>query len=121
MVMLHIKLKRRKHTYMLANVLPLHTSLTPGGSIGPFFFFSVSSHVACQIKQELSREQNANKYSALLYTHSPQIGSKQFFSEVGHVAYYIKLKGKTCRTSCKFDLMHTPDRSDIEMSQISIF
>ena len=51
MVMLHIQLKRMKHTYMLANVLPLHTSLTPGGSIGHFFFFSVSSHVACRIRE----------------------------------------------------------------------
>ena len=50
------------------------------------------------------------------------IKSKHFFSEVGHVAY-----GKTCRTLCKFDLMHTPDifgwvkRSDIEILQISIY
>ena len=46
---------------------------------------------------------------------------KTFFSEVGHDAYYIKLKGKTCRTLCKFDLMHTPDRSDNEIVQISIY
>ena len=46
---------------------------------------------------------------------------KTFFSEVGHDAYYIKLKGKTCRTLCKFDLMHTPDWSDIEIVLISIF
>ena len=46
---------------------------------------------------------------------------KTFFSELGHDAYYIKLKGKTCRTLCKFDLMHTPDRSDIEIVQKSIF
>ena len=38
---------------------------------------------------------------------------------------HIKLKGKTCRTLCKFDLMHTPvilgwvKRSDFV--QISIF
>ena len=58
-----------------------------------------------------------------LYTPTaPRWGqkSKLFFSEVGHDAYYIKLKGKTCRTLCKFDLMHTPDRSDIEIVQISI-
>ena len=47
--------------------------------------------------------------------------SKHFFSEVGHDAYYIKLKGKTCRRLCKFHLMQTPDRSDIEVVQISIF
>ena len=46
---------------------------------------------------------------------------KTFFSGEGHDAYYIKLKGKTCRTLCKFDLMYTPDRSDIEIVQISIF
>ena len=51
--------------------------------------------------------------------------SKQFFSEVGHVAYQIK--GNTCRTLCKFDLMHTVDilgrikRSDIKIVLISIF
>ena len=41
--------------------------------------------------------------------------SKQYFSEVGYDIYYIKLKGKTCRTLCKFDLMHIPDWSDIEL------
>ena len=40
------------YNYMLANVLPLHTSLTPGGSKGLFFFFPVSSHVACRIKRD---------------------------------------------------------------------
>ena len=36
------------YNYMSANVLPLHTSLTPGGTKG---LFSVSSHVACLIKR----------------------------------------------------------------------
>ena len=50
-----------------------------------------------------------SKYSALLYTNGPQIGSKvhNIFSQVGHVAY--QLKGKNCRILCKFDLMHTPE------------
>ena len=48
------------------------------------------------------------------------MGSKQFFCEVGHDAYYIKFKGTTCSTLCKFDLMHTPDRSDIGIVQMYI-
>ena len=46
---------------------------------------------------------------------------KIFFSEVGHDAFYNKFKWKTCRTLFKFDLMHTPDSSDIEVVQLSIF
>ena len=40
---------------------------------------------------------------------------------------HIKLKGKKCRTLCKFEIMHTPDlygwvkTSDIEIVQKSIF
>ena len=76
---------------------------------------------------QLNGEHNASNYSALLYTHGPQMVSKgqNIFSEEGHVPYQIKLK--TCRTLCKFDFMHTPDilgwieRSDIEIVQISIF
>ena len=51
MVMLHIKLKGNEaYNNMLANVLPLHTPLTPGvGSKGQFFFFSESNHIACKI------------------------------------------------------------------------
>ena len=52
---------------------------------------------------------------------APQISYKvknNFFSEVGHDAYYIKLKGKK---NIMQDLMQTPDRSDIEIVQISIF
>ena len=58
-------------------------------------FFSESSHAACKIKQEWSREHNASKYSALLYNHNPRWGQKVkkiFFSEEGHVAYQIKGK-----------------------------
>ena len=51
------------------------------------------------------------------------MGSKgqKIFSEVRHDAYYIKLKGKTCRTLYKFDLMYIPDSPDIEIVKISIF
>ena len=64
----------------------------------------------------------------VLPLHQPPDGvkrSKTFFLK--KVMLHIKLKGKTCRTLCKFDLMHTPDllgwvkRSDIEIVQISIF
>ena len=39
-----------------------------------------------------------------LYTST----APRHFYEVGHEAYYTRLKGKTYRTLCKFDLVHTP-------------
>ena len=54
-VMLHIKLKRiaEHRAPWKANMLSLHTSMTPGvGSKILFFFFSKSCHVAYQIKVE---------------------------------------------------------------------
>ena len=53
--------------------------------------------------------------------------SKHFFLKYMYVMSHIKLKGKTWRTLCKFDLMHTPEimgwvkRTNIEIVQISIF
>ena len=70
------------YNYMLANVLPLHTSLTPGRSKGHFFLNVVMVHVELNMNVELNVNEaentndNASKYSTLLYTHSPQMGSK---------------------------------------------
>ena len=47
--------------------------------------------------------------------------SKQFISEVVHKAYYIESRENTCRTLCKIDIMHAPDRSHIGIVQISLF
>ena len=90
------------YTHMLAN-LPLHTPLTPRGQkvMTVTFFFSESSHVACQIKQDEAENTKQVSILPLLYTHDAQMGSKgQYISSEGNIAY---------RTS------------DIEIVQISIF
>ena len=57
---------------MLANVMPLHTSLAPGRSKGHFFFlYVVMVHVELNVNVELNvikaenTNDNASKYSAL--------------------------------------------------------
>ena len=76
---------------MHENVLPLHTPLTPGGVKRPFFFFSESSHVACQINgNEAENTMQANTlpfYTPMTPRWGPKV--KTFFSEEGHVAYQI--------------------------------
>ena len=83
---------------------------------------------------ELSRNEAENTLQAnILPFYTPMTPrwvkrSKHFiFFKYMYVMSHIKLKGKTCRTLYKFDLMHTPEiigwvkRSDIEIVQKSIF
>ena len=81
---------------MLANVLSLHTSLTPGRSKG-HFFFSVSSMLNIKLNGSEAENTMQANIPAFLYTRDTQIGSKGqnvfFFTEVGHAANQIKGKG----------------------------
>ena len=74
MVMLHTKFKRMM---MLANVLSLHTPLSPVvGSKGQFLFFSESSRVACHINGN-EAEKTMQAYSLPFYTPTyPRWGQK---------------------------------------------
>ena len=108
----------------------LTQTLTPGvGSKDRLFFLSWKlSRCIISNLWEWSIEHHASKYSALSTTPTPGLGQKvkTFFSPKV-VMLHIKLKGKKCRTLCKFDLMHIPDllgwvkTFDIEIVQISIF
>ena len=87
-------------------------------------FFSESSHVACQInRNEVENTMQANILPFYTPT-TPRWGQNIFLLK--KVMFYIKFKGKKCRTLCKFDLMHNLDifvwvkRSDIESVLISI-
>ena len=79
---------------MVANILPTDTPLTQGvGSKGQTVSFSESSHVAYQIKRELSTEHHEGKYAVITHTNDPRGGVKRSFfsSKSGHVAYQIKV------------------------------
>ena len=104
--MLHIKVKGNEaYNNMLANVLPLHTPVTPGvGSKGQFFVFSESNHVACKIKGN-EAETTLQTYILPFCTPTTPDGIKTIF--FWRIMLHIKLKGKKCRTLCKADFMHT--------------
>ena len=62
---------------------------------------------------QLNEHQAENTVQANTLPLMPPDGvkrSKQFFLK--KVTLQIKLERKTCRTLCKFDLMHTPDILD---------
>ena len=95
---------------MLANVLPIHTPLTPGVGSKCHFFFSESSNVACKIKgidAENTLQANILPFCTLTTPDGVE-RSKQIFC-LKKVMLHKKLKGKKCRTLCKADLMQTPD------------
>ena len=80
---------------MVANILPTDIPSTQGvGSKGQTIYFSESSHVAYQIKGNLSTEHHESKYAVFTHTNYPWGGVKRsyyfFFSKSGHVAYQIK-------------------------------
>ena len=89
---------------MVANILPTDTPLNQGvGSKGQTISFSGSSHVAYQIKGELSTEHHESKYAVFTHTNDPRGGVKgHFFLKV--VMLHIKLKWKKCRSTCKVTL-----------------
>ena len=78
---------------MIAYILPTDTPSTVGvGSKGQTIHFLESSHVAYQIKRELSTEHHESKYAVLTHTLNPWAGVKRsffFFSEGGHVVYQL--------------------------------
>ena len=93
---------------MLANILPLHTPLTPGVWSKCHFFPKV---VMLHVKLRGLKQRTQCKQIFCPFIH-PQPAdwvkrSKHFFLK--KVILHIKLKGKKSRTLCKFDLMHTPD------------
>ena len=58
-------------------------------------YFSESSHVAYQIKRELSTEHHESKYAVITHTLDPMGWDQKvffFFSESDHVAYQIKVE-----------------------------
>ena len=67
----------------------------------------------------------SSKYSALLYTHDPQIGQKvRIIFILQEVMLHIKLKAKNCRTYlhvCLMRLLGWIKRCGIEIMQISVF
>ena len=81
---------------MVANILLTDTPSTQGvGSKVKLYVFPESSHVAYQIKRQLSTEHHESKYAVITHTNDPWVGSKGhfvFFSISGHVAYQIKVE-----------------------------
>ena len=68
-------------------------------------FFQNVVIIAYQVK---GNESYNNMLANVLPLHQMvSKGQTIFFLKI--VMLHIKLKGKTCRTLCKFDLMHTPD------------
>ena len=91
---------------MVANILPIDTSLTQGmGSKGHTINFSKSSHVAYQIKGYLSQS-TMKAYMLSLHTPTtPGLGQTVIFlSFLNVVMCHIKLKWKKCRPTFKVTL-----------------
>ena len=95
MVMLHIKLKLTKLAAIWLQIFCPQTHPRPrgAGSKGQTISFSESSHVAYQIKADIT---GSNMAANILPTDTPStqaVGSKGqniSFSESSHVAYQIK-------------------------------
>ena len=101
---------------MVANILPTDTPLTQGvGSKGQTISFSESSHVAYQIKGELSTEHYESKYAVITHTNNPWGGVKRpfFFSKSGHVAFQIKVEEVLTYMQGNTLNLHTPLSSGI--------
>ena len=81
---------------MVANILPTNTPMTQGmGSKGQTIYFSESSHVAYQIKDNSAQSTMKANMLSLHTPATPGVGSKGhfvFFSKSGHVAYQIKVE-----------------------------
>ena len=85
--------------------------------------------VHVELNGNINEAENTMQVNILPFIHPrpPDVikRSKQYFSEVGHVAYQIK--GKDLYNIMEFYLTHTPDilgwvkKSDIEIVQIRIF
>ena len=81
--MLHIKLNGIANAATCEHILSLHKPSTPWVGSKLKTFFSDSSHVAYQVRRELSMEHHANTYHVLTHRLNPGVGSKvkPFFSE----------------------------------------
>ena len=91
MVTFHIKLKNETYINMLANALLLHTPLIPGLESKDNFFYSESSHDACQVnRKEAENPLQANIPPFYTPTTSRWVKRTNIFSEDGHVAYQLK-------------------------------